>query len=72
MVDLTARINKSQWESAINVCKKALMRGWLTDGEQTFVRDMVEEYELNGDMMEPSRKQFEWLKQIAYENRSAA
>ena len=66
-VDLTAKLNNKQWNNAITVCQKALNRGYLNDWEESFVRDMIEEWELNGAVMEPTVKQFNSLKLIAME-----
>jgi hypothetical protein len=66
-VDLGARINLQQWDRAVQTNQKALDYGWLSETEESFVKDMIEEYKLNGSLMEPSRKQFEWFKQIAFE-----
>lgn len=64
-VDLTAPLNRKQWDRAILIAAKARQKGWLTEWESNFVKDMVEEYQMNGSMMEPTRKQFEALKEIA-------
>ncbi len=66
-VDLTGKVNLGQWERALQTNAKAVQAGTLNDAEESFVKDMMEEYSMNGSMMEPSRKQFEWFKQIAFE-----
>lgn len=66
-VSLESRLNLKQWTNAIAICQKALNRGYLNDYEATFVKDMIEEFAMNGTMMEPTVKQFNQLKMIAYE-----
>lgn len=66
-VDLTARLNREQWESALAICGKAVIRNDLDDVKSRFVLQMTEEWEMNGAMMEPTLKQFNWLRQIAFD-----
>lgn len=66
-MDLTSKLNRDMWERALLRCCKGILDRQLSDGEERFVRDMLEEYKMNGSMMEPSVKQFNWLRQIAFD-----
>ena len=67
-MDLMDNLNHRQFRHALEVCIKARARGWLKDSESTFVEDMFEEYKHNGQLFEPTVKQFNWLKSIAIEH----
>ena len=66
-MDLTSNINLQQFVKALAVSLRAREHDQLNDVESNFVKDMAEEWQMNGSMYEPSLKQFEWLKQIAFE-----
>lgn len=67
-MDLMDELNHKQFRNALTVCVKARAKGWLDDKESEFVVDMFEEYKHNGQLFEPTVKQFNWLKSIAFEH----
>jgi len=66
-MDLTSPLNHKMWVKALTRCAKGIIDRDLNAVESGFVRDMLEEYQQNGQMMEPTVKQFNWLRQIAFE-----
>ncbi len=67
MVDLTDKFQRKLWDQSITKAEDAANRGWLNVAETKFVWQMAEEYRMNGEMFEPSRKQFDWMRNIAFE-----
>ena len=64
-MDLTARLNRQMFLGALTKCVRHMNQ--LTEAEHRFVGQMKEEWEVNGEMFEPTVKQFNWLRQIASE-----
>lgn len=66
-MDLTSELNHKMFSKALVRCCKGIIDRDLNQVESSFVRDMLEEYQHNGQMMEPTVKQFNWLRQIAFD-----
>lgn len=71
MVDLSDGFQRRLWERALEKCRNAAINGGLNDTEIRFVLQMDEEYSANGFLFEPTKKQFNWLSQIAFEAEKA-
>lgn len=64
-VSLSDAVNKQMWESALQACVNN--KRFLSEAEEKFVNDMESAYQMAGDMMSPTVKQFNWLRQIAWD-----
>lgn len=64
-IDLHDSLQWKWWNEALTICH----REWrlLTDAEQKFVNDMIEGHNFLKQEHKVTRKQFEWLRQIARE-----
>lgn len=68
-INTTAR---RQWEAAVPIVRKALNRGWLKGdddngrfNEKRFADEMLDEWEMNGVLFEPTKRQFDCFLQLA-------